>query len=204
MVELLLQGSSSAWESLIDRYAPLVRHRIECICMSCGRRPDPSLLDDIAADVFSALIRNEGAALRAFQGRSSLGTYLCVIASRIALRQVVHPSKAACHTSDAQGERVTNHSPGFELEHVVDHRQPPPHVAAITAEEKEHLSERIGQLPPRQREMIRLYYLSGQSYQQISQQLQVPIGSVGPTIKRAEERLRLSWAKQNPSAESDA
>ena len=45
--------------------------------------------EDLAAEVFVAIVDNDMAALRHFRGKSSLATYLTVIARRVVVRKLV-------------------------------------------------------------------------------------------------------------------
>jgi RNA polymerase sigma-70 factor (ECF subfamily) len=60
----------------------------------------------------------------------------------------------------------------------------------MDAEERAQLVALLGELPEKQRDVIRLFYLEGQSYSQISERLDMPMGSIGVTLKRAEARLK--------------
>ncbi len=175
LVGELLTGSDRAWREFVTRYAGLVRSRVARVAAACGLGMDGGLIDDLVAEVFSALLNNDSAALRAFAGRSSLATYLCVIATRIAIRKSVRNVPSACEA--ATGE-------------VVDVRTETPAQLVISAEQHAGLHRAIDALPDKQQAMVRLFYLEGLTYEQISRQLDIPVGSVGPTLKRAEAKLR--------------
>lgn len=183
-MELLVGGCPSAWEELVSRYARLIRSSVKTVLMSFGKSDDQSLVDDLTADLFTALLGNDCAPLRAYQGRSSLATYLRVIAVRVALRNLRTRSETPADPS---------------LADLVDSRQVGPDSSAMSSEQQQVLGRLIEQLPDRQREMIRLHYFEGYTYSQISQQMQVPVGSIGPTLQRAEQRLRESLNAQSPS-----
>lgn len=187
-MELLVGGSPLAWEQLVSQYARLIRASVKMVLVSGGKSDDESLVDDLTAELFSALLGNNCAPLRAYQGRSSLATYLRVIAVRVALR----------YLRDRREQQVAP----VQAE-LVDHRHVGPEQMAMSDEQQQALGQLIQQLPQRQREMIRLHYFEGYSYAQISRQLQVPIGSIGPTLQRAEQRLRESLNAQSPSSSSD-
>lgn len=176
-VEQLVAGSQTGWEEFVSRYATLVRGSVEDAMATCGHLTDPASVDDLTAEVFSALLENDCAPLRGFQGRSSLGTYVRVIAVRVAIRQSMR--RRPC--TDGQVSMM-----------LADHRHQGPPQVAISAEERQILGELIEQLSERQKEMIRLHYFEGLTHQQISAKMHVPIGSIGPTLKRAEQRLRSS------------
>ena len=46
------------------------------------------------------------------------------------------------------------------------------------------------ELPSRERRVVRLYYLEGRSYEEISTELNVPVNSIGPVLSRARKKLR--------------
>ena len=60
----------------------------------------------------------------------------------------------------------------------------------IHAEQQQRVHVLLQRLPEKQRDVVRLFHLQGQSYVQISEQLSMPIGSIGPTLRRAEAKLR--------------
>ena len=76
LVERLVRGDSNAWQKFVHTHGRLVRSRVADVASTFGRSEDDSAIDDATAEVFAALLGNDAAALRAFAGRSSLGTYL--------------------------------------------------------------------------------------------------------------------------------
>lgn len=180
LTKRLLAGCEQAWAEFVSMYAALVRARVARTATTCGMDSDRVLIDDLVAEVFSALLHNDSAALRAYAGRSSLATYLCVIASRVAIRKSLKAARSK--TAQSNGDEGAAE--------VVDSRHPPPPQAAINAEQREHLHRLIAELPDRQQAIVKLFYMDGRSYEHISKQLQIPIGSIGPTLKRAEAKLK--------------
>jgi RNA polymerase sigma-70 factor (ECF subfamily) len=171
----LISGCDQAWAEFVGRYAGLVQSRVSKIAVNCGLGSDRAFIDDLVAEVFSALLINNSAALRAYQGRSSLATYLCVIASRVAIRKSV---------------RTTPTGSANAMSEPADSRCATPPQAAIVAEQKQQLHQLIQELPDKQRAIVSMFYLDSLSYDQISTRLGIPIGSIGPTLKRAEAKLR--------------
>ncbi len=179
LVERMLRGDASAWQAFVNSHGRLVRSRVADVASTFGRACDDSAIDDATAEVFAALLSNDGAALRAFAGRSSLGTYVAVIATRsatrgFARRRLIAPGQAmpaVCESTE--DESVT--TPVNQL---------------IDAEQQQRVHVLLKQLPEKQRDVVRLFHLQGQSYVQISEQLSMPIGSIGPTLRRAEAKLR--------------
>ena len=54
----------------------------------------------------------------------------------------------------------------------------------------EQVQQLLGKLPPRERQVVRSFYLEGKSYEEISQELGVPVNTVGSILTRARAKLR--------------
>ena len=57
-------------------------------------------------------------------------------------------------------------------------------------ESLEEVEKLLGKLPAREREVVRLYYIEGRNYEEISTELGLPINSIGPILSRARKKLR--------------
>ena len=178
LVEQLVRGDGAAWQAFVETHGRLVRSRVADVASSFGRAQDDSAIDDATAEVFAALLGNDAAALRAFAGRSSLGTYVAVIATRSATRGFARKYVA---TTGADDKLPSNAS---------DQTAKDPVTEMIEAEQQEKLSKLLEKLSPKQRNVIVMFHLKGISYAEISQKLEMPIGSIGPTLRRAEAKLR--------------
>ena len=67
---------------------------------------------------------------------------------------------------------------------------PDPERRMMNAEQQQRVHVMLEKLPVKQRRVVRLFHLQGKSYAEISAELQMPIGSIGPTLRRAEAKLR--------------
>ena len=145
-----------------------------------GRMLDAAQAGDYAYPAINVTsLTTINAALKAFAGRSSLGTYVAVIATRSATRgfsrrHSVGPSTDDCELAQTAPDQTTK-DPVSEL---------------IEAEQQQRLHLLLDQLPPKQRNVVCLFHLHGNSYAEISESLAIPIGSIGPTLRRAEAKLR--------------
>jgi RNA polymerase sigma-70 factor (ECF subfamily) len=154
----------------------LVLHVIRHTAQSRSMRLSPEDRDDLCAEVFLGVIRNDFAVLRSFRGQSSLATYLTVVARRIVVRDLL---------ARGPGPRLavgTQHSP---------QTIPDPHVGvekrAIDREEVEQLLE---SLQDTEALVVRMFYLEDKSYQEISMVVGMPENSIGPILSRARDKLR--------------
>src|SRR5262245_28480862 len=95
----------------------LVVHVINHTAQCRSLRLSNSDREDLAAEVFLAIIDNNMAVLRHFRGQSSLATYLTVIARRVVVRKLVEGRSAvplsdmvhqAADESDLE-QRISDH-----------------------------------------------------------------------------------------------
>jgi RNA polymerase sigma-70 factor (ECF subfamily) len=81
LLERCLARKPRAWEDFVDRFTGLVIHvvnhtaRCRSIMLSSTDR------EDLTAEVLLAVVRDDFAVLRHFRGKSSLATYLTVVAA---------------------------------------------------------------------------------------------------------------------------
>ena len=178
LVDSLLARDSVAWQAFLENYGRLVRARVADVARSFGFSSDCIAIDDATADVFSSLVANDIATLRAYAGRSSLVTYLAVIATRCATRNFARKRYQARNQSN------------FEAVETLSCEGSDPAGRMLRAETRQRVQALLAELPEKQRDVVRLFHLEGQSYVAISDALGMPIGSVGVTLRRAEAKLR--------------
>ncbi len=121
-----------------------------------------------------AMVANDYAVLRQFRGNSSLATYLTVIARRICVQELARRAAAREVLPRVDGK----------MEEYEDR----PTTGGL--ESLEEVARLLQKLPGRERSIVRLYYLEGRSYEEISTELNIPVNSIGPILSRAREKLR--------------
>lgn len=183
LIAELLAGSGHAWEQLIDQYGGLIRSRVENVAGLFAMQRDWALIDDVTAEVFATLLARDGAVLQSFGGRCQLGTYLAVIATRIARRVV---SRTACRPQ--QSNESIDQTDGQTLTQQQCFHDPV--ASLIHGEDRDRVSNLIQRLPNRQQELLQAFYRDELTYSQISERLNIPLGSIGTTLRRAEQQLR--------------
>jgi RNA polymerase sigma-70 factor (ECF subfamily) len=84
----VLAGTEGAWEDFVDRFLPLIVHVVEHTGkIRLGKLPS-QWRDDLVVEVLLALTDKKNRLLHQFQGQSSLGSYLVVIARRVAAKKL--------------------------------------------------------------------------------------------------------------------
>ena len=179
LLKRCLAEEPGSWKDFVDRFIGLFVHVIN---HSAHARSVALLQDDVedlCAEVFLALLGDNFAILRRFQGKSSLATYLAVVARRIVVREMVRRRMAqafghvnAHHASLNQAGAESSQ----ELQRVV--------------EDREEVQKMLEDLAPSEAEIVRQFHLEGKSYREISSQLGIPENSIGPTLSRARLKMR--------------
>jgi RNA polymerase sigma-70 factor (ECF subfamily) len=173
LIQRCLAHEAGAWKDFVDRYAGLfvrvVQHTAHARSVPLGSAD----IDDLCSEVFVALLANDLAVLRNFRGRSSLATYLSVIARRIVVKEMIRR-----RYSEAMGHVQAHHDSLEQAE------------AEPRIDQRELVQQMLVGLPDLEAEIVRQFHLDGRSYADISRSLQIPENSIGPTLSRAREKLR--------------
>lgn len=174
LLQRCLARQPRAWEDFVDRFLGLVVHVVNHTTHSRSIGISAQDREDLAAEVFAALLADDFAVMRRFRGQSSLATYLTVVARRVAVRELL------------KRRIIPNPSDTGEIDQVADQAESVEERLANREEVERMLDELHGE----EADVVRLYHLEGKSYDEISRQTGVPTGSVGPTLSRARARLR--------------
>jgi RNA polymerase sigma-70 factor (ECF subfamily) len=185
MLQHLLQHDAGAWNDFVDRYLGLVYHVIHYTAHLRSNPLTPEMVEDIAQEILSQLALNDYALLRQFRGHSSLAAYLTVVARRICVRELIKRIRVPRKPLPAEFHAKTVEKP---KEEELDEELAPQAQKGI--ESLEHVQMLIRKLPAREREVVRLFYLEGRTYEEISTELNLPVKTIGPILKRARKLLR--------------
>lgn len=180
LVRRLLARDRAAWGQFVCRYQGLVLSRVQRTATDQRGYIGRADAEDICAEVFASLLANDLSSLRGFEGRSSLATWLAVIARRVCLKQLSRiplDCQLKCAASDALHE-VSTTAAGDALQQL------------IQAEDRARLRAKIDCLRVSDREILNLFYEEGLGYSEISRRLGISVNTVGPKLHRAQSRLR--------------
>jgi RNA polymerase sigma-70 factor (ECF subfamily) len=173
-VQDCLRGAPGAWDRFVDRFAGLFHHVVDRTCSQRRLALSAVDRDDVIAEILVEVLKENAAVLRGFAGRSSLATYLAVIARRTAVRMLSQ--------ADAHVVRVDLPTAGAAVvDRHADHRR----------SDREEIEGLMGCLEPDEARLIRLHHLEARSYGEISRLTGMPLGSIGPALSRAKAKLRL-------------
>jgi RNA polymerase sigma factor (sigma-70 family) len=162
-------GDKQAWDALVERYAPLIwsicrRHRL-------GHADT----DDVGQSVWLRLVNQ----LDRVRDPAALPGWLATTARRECLRVL----------GATQGPRGSLYA--LDVESLPDERAGLADQGLLEAERHAALREAFDQLPPNGKQLISLLIADPPlPYADISAQLGIPVGSIGPTRSRYLDRMR--------------
>ena len=169
------KGDREAFNELIKLYESRVYNFAFRLC---GKYDEAN---DVASETFIRLYNSLGN----FRGDSSFITWLFRIATNVYLderkRQRARPSQSLDEVMELEENSITKQ---------LEDRGPQPHELAELSERSRILQQAISSLPDYQRMMIVMYHTEGQSYEQIAEALDMPIGTVKSRLNRARISLR--------------
>jgi RNA polymerase sigma-70 factor (ECF subfamily) len=172
-----LAHQPGSWNDFVDRFLGLIYHVIHHTSHLRSTPLNPEDVEDLAAEVLLQLVAADYAVLRQFKGNSSLATYLTVIARRICVHELARRSTA----------REVQPLNGSESSDDIER---PTRTKPRSSENLEEVEKLLRKLPGKEREVVRLFFLEGRTYEEISTELNIPVNSIGPVLSRAKKKLR--------------
>jgi RNA polymerase sigma-70 factor (ECF subfamily) len=155
----------------------LVVHVVNHSIQSRSLRLSPEDREDLVAQVFLTIVKEDLAILRHFRGESSLATYLTVIARRVVVADLLRQRAHQQHDGNNHGHEHEMAMAGAEAEQRVSNR--------------DEVERMMADLDSAEANIVRMYHLEGKSYQEISSAVGMPENSVGPTLSRARRKMRI-------------
>jgi RNA polymerase sigma-70 factor (ECF subfamily) len=174
-----LNKQPGSWNDFVDRFLSLIYHTILYTANLRSARVTPEDVEDIAAEVLLQIVANDYKVLRQYKGHSSLATYLTVIARRICVHELTRRQNV--REAIRRGEVP---APAHDFEESEAEQK-----GLESLEEVEALLRRLS---GREREIVRLFYLEGRTYEEISTETGVPVNTIGAVLSRARKKLRES------------
>ncbi len=185
------RGDSSAWQQLVERYARLVHS----IPVRYGLTE--AEVDDVGQEVFLALAQG----LAQIDDPESLPAWFITTARRHSWRVIQKRKReqplADSDLSDANfhdGPATTSGSGGSGDRVTHNFGQRTPSMADLLEgwQQQEMLGAGLTRLGDRCRNLLTMIFLDREepSYDEVSAQLQIPKGSIGPTRTRCLQQLR--------------
>jgi RNA polymerase sigma-70 factor (ECF subfamily) len=168
----LLKDDEEAWRSVVAHYSGFLLAVAEKTFRRYGFQAAPQDAEDAAAEVWRNLLADDRRLVRNCIERGNFLQTIQVLARNRSVDimrkrggQFVELRDEHSDLPAAQGEA------GIEIE-----------AARLTAA--------VEKLPNRERTLVKLFFLQGRKYHEISRLTGIPMGSIGPTLARAVQKLR--------------
>lgn len=175
LLERCLRREPQSWERFVDRFLGLILHVVNHSAQARSVRLTEPDREDLVAEVFTTLIRDDCAVLRRFRGQSSLATYLTVVARRVVLRHMGQ-QRSTAPLQSMRDWMLPESADGPTAEQRISDR--------------EEVQRLLAKLNGTEADVVRLYHLEGKSYREISDQVGMPENSIGATLSRARSKMR--------------
>jgi RNA polymerase sigma-70 factor (ECF subfamily) len=181
LLQRCLAGEPRSWEEFVDRFVGLVLHVIDHTAQARGTSLAAEDREDLVAEVFLAIVRQDFRVLRRFRGESSLATYLTVIARRVVIGQLAaRPAPVTLDSYRQAPRQTTAGERGTAVETRPEQR----------ISDQDEVARLLARLDGREAEVVRMYHLEGRTYREISAKVGMPENTIGPTLSRARSKLR--------------
>jgi RNA polymerase sigma-70 factor (ECF subfamily) len=178
LVERVQRGDQRAFEMLVVKY----QRRIQRLIARMVR--DVDLVEDIAQETFIRAYR----ALPNFRGDSAFYTWLYRIAVNTAKRALIGLKRDPLLTEAAMGAQGDDEGEGSRVENELTDGETPESILA-SRQVADTVNEAIAALSDDLRQAITLREIEGLSYEDISELMNCPIGTVRSRIFRARESI---------------
>jgi RNA polymerase sigma-70 factor (ECF subfamily) len=171
LIARCLAGEDGAWRVFLSTYDEVIRHLAKLALRSCNLPGDEGHVDEIRSGVLEMLVAHDYRILRSFRWQCSFPTWLRVVVRTVCVRSVRRKK--------------------------IDPRSVPPPAAPaepleqlLTEERLRTVRKALEGLPEREREILTMFFAEGRPYREISDALQIPMGTVATVLARAREKLR--------------
>jgi RNA polymerase sigma factor (sigma-70 family) len=172
-VEAAMRGEQQAFAELMDRYRDTIFY------MLLRMVKNKSDADDLTIEAFGKAFKN----IHQYTPNFAFSTWLFKIASNNCI-DFLRKKKSNTISIDSQSDDPSKDSQITIVANVLD-----PEEDLIKKQEATLMRNIVEKLKPRYRELVRLRYFNEYSYEEISTEMNIPIGTVKAQLFRARELL---------------
>ncbi len=180
LVEQCRRGDSAAMGCLIIKYQSRVYNAILRICTNADDAAE------LTQETFVKVIEK----ISDFEGRSGFYTWVFRIAVNLTLNYCQRGSRLAFRSLDAESDEGNEQAKGALKEILSSDDSPDPAAVAANKELWQMVLKAMNKLDDAQRAVIVLRDIEGMNYAQISEVLEIELGTVKSRLSRAMGGLR--------------
>ena len=182
LVEKIVSGDLTAFQQFIEKYQRLVTHMVFRMILNESDR------EEICQDVFLKIYQN----LKNFQFQSKISTWISKITYNTCINYL--KKKKALLYDDLKTQENDSFHSSLEVKqqdsNFLKGSSPLPDETAIAHEISEMLYQELNELPIQYRTIITLYHLDNLSYEEITDIVGMPMGTVKSYLFRARKLLK--------------
>ncbi len=172
LVNLAIDGDERAYAELMNRYRDSIYY------MLLKMVNNPSDADDLTIEAFGKAFKN----IHLYTPNFAFSTWLFRIATNNCI-DFIRKKKSAPTAIDQQQDEQDDPAANLQSE------LPGPEEEMMQQQKIKHLSHVVSQLKPKYRQLIELRFYKEYSYEEIANELNLPLGTVKAQIFRAKELL---------------
>lgn len=173
LVILAIEGDQKAYADLMGRYRDAIYY------MLLKMVNNSSDAEDLTIEAFGKAFKN----IRQYAPNYAFSTWLFKIATNNCIDFI--RKKRGSHVSLDQHNDENDHSPHTDIQSSA----PDPEESFINDQKVKLMRSVVSKLKPRYRKLIELRYFNELSYEEIAEELELPIGTVKAQLFRARELL---------------
>lgn len=163
LVEETIRGRREAYDELFVRYSSQVQAMLTVRCLG-----NESQAKDITQEAFIKAFVN----IEKFDPQYTFGQWIYTIARNLFIDYTRRRRSESC-----------------EVDHEIPCYQPNPEQRVINSQNNRRIEEALHRLPIHYQKVFELRYMQDISYEEIAQELNLPLGTVKTQIHRARERF---------------
>ena len=175
-VHQTVEGDAEAFNELVNRH----HSKIYGLAYRMLGNPDD------AADATQETFLEAYKSVKTFQFQSQFGTWLYRIG--------INTCQQYIRKSQSNERKLTAYTREAEIHGHASENDSPERMA-IQTEQNEIVQDAIGQLPPKQREVVTLYYMQHLKYREIAEILKCSEGTVASRLNQALKNLKRKLSK---------
>lgn len=173
-IKKIKKGDQSAFEDVVSFY----QNKVYQICYRMIGNAHEA--EDLAQEAFVRAYTN----IHSFDEKRKFSTWIYRIATNLSIDRIRKKKPDYYLDAELQG------ADGLNMYSQLSNDDPLPHEEVETLELQAYLQKQIESLPEKYRSVITLRYVDDLSLQEISEVLDMPIGTVKTRIHRGREALR--------------
>ena len=178
LVQLATRGDQKAYAELLGRYRDAIYY------MLLKMVNNASDAEDLTIEAFGKAFKN----IQQYTPNYAFSTWLFKIATNNCI-DFIRKKKATTISLD-QNDNDDDKAPTDVMASVLD-----PEEEMIKGQKQKMMRDIVSKLKPRYRKLIELRYFKEFSYEEIADELELPIGTVKAQLFRAREKLKVQIQK---------